>query len=380
MFTAADVAGLQESFTRLGFSTSEIQKVTEGTLALAQASGTDLSTAADVAGATLRAFGLDASETGRVTDVMASSFANSALDMSSFRESMKFVAPVAKSAGLSIEETTAMLGALANNGVKGSQAGTALRRIISDLGGTGANVSKEIDKLAKKGLNLADAKDEVGRTAQTALLILSEAGDTTAELTDKFNSAEGAAKDMANIMNDSAEGGIKTMESALYEAQLAIGSALAPAVNDLVKTITDAANAFSGLSRGTQKAIVATGALLAVLGPILAVTGSLVVAITNMRIARAAATAQQLAAAAASTTEAAALVTTEAATVGATTATNLFSKALKRVPILFAIAGVVAFLEKVQRAKREAQEFAELELQMKAQDLKRSKSSRDWRS
>ena len=107
---------------------------------------------------------------------MASSFANSALDMSSFRESMKFVAPVAKSAGLSIEETTAMLGALANNGVKGSQAGTALRRIISDLGGTGANVSKEIDKLAKKGLNLADAKDEVGRTAQTALLILSGQG------------------------------------------------------------------------------------------------------------------------------------------------------------------------------------------------------------
>ena len=58
---------------------------------------------------------------------------------------------------------------------------------------------------------------------------------------------------MANIMNDSAEGGIKTMESALYEAQLAIGSALAPAVNDLVKTITDAANAFSGLSRAHRR-------------------------------------------------------------------------------------------------------------------------------
>ena len=91
VFTAADVAGLQESFARLGFSTSEIQKVTEGTLALPSIRNRP-STAADVAGATLRAFGLDASETGRVTDVWLPACQQRTRHVV-VRESMKFVAP-----------------------------------------------------------------------------------------------------------------------------------------------------------------------------------------------------------------------------------------------------------------------------------------------
>ena len=79
-FTATEVSGLQTEFAKLGFTTSEIQKVTKGTLALAAATGSDLATSAAVAGTTLRGFGLDASETGRVTDVMAKSFSSSALD------------------------------------------------------------------------------------------------------------------------------------------------------------------------------------------------------------------------------------------------------------------------------------------------------------
>ena len=77
-FSASEVSGLQLEFAKLGFSSDEITKVTEATLALAQASDSDLATAAEVAGSTLRAFGLDASETQRVTDVMASSFSSSA--------------------------------------------------------------------------------------------------------------------------------------------------------------------------------------------------------------------------------------------------------------------------------------------------------------
>ena len=102
VFTARDVASLQVEFAKLGFTASEIDKVTESTLYLAQASGSDLARAAEVAGATLRGFGLDAEETGRVTDVMALSFASSALDMEAFAESMKYVAPIANAAGIGI--------------------------------------------------------------------------------------------------------------------------------------------------------------------------------------------------------------------------------------------------------------------------------------
>jgi TP901 family phage tail tape measure protein len=132
-FTASEVAGLQLEYAKLGFTTEDINKVTESTLFLAQATGSDLAQAAAVAGATLGGFQLDATETARVTDVMAASFSSTPLDINTFQESMKAVAPVALSAGVSIEQTTAMLGVLSKAGISGSQAGTSLRRILSEL-------------------------------------------------------------------------------------------------------------------------------------------------------------------------------------------------------------------------------------------------------
>ena len=182
-FSASEVSDLMLNYSKLGFSSEEIQKITAATLDLALATGEDLAQSAEVAGSTLRAFGLEADQMQRVTDVMASSFSSSALDLGRFSDSMKFVAPVAKSANISLEETTAMLGVLANNGIKGSQAGTALRRIISEIGATGKPTAEALKDLASKGLNLADAKDEVGRSAQSALLILSEGVDQISPLT-----------------------------------------------------------------------------------------------------------------------------------------------------------------------------------------------------
>ena len=284
-FTASEVSGLQLEFSKLGFSAQEITKVTESTLALAQATGSDLATSAEVAGSTLRGFGLDASETARVTDVMAASFSSTALDMSSFQDSMKFVAPVAKAAGISIEQTTAMLGALANNGIKGSQAGTALRRIISELGATGGDVAGALENLAGKGLNLADAKDEVGRSAQSALLVLMENIGVTNELTGSFNNASGTAKEMAGIMDDTSAGSLARMRSALEGAGIVIGKTLAPHIEKLAGFISDVATKFSNLSDKTQKTILIIGGLAAAIGPLLIVIPSLVTAIGTIKIA-----------------------------------------------------------------------------------------------
>jgi phage tail tape measure protein, TP901 family, core region len=275
-FTASEVAMLQTEYAKLGFSAQEITKVTGATLALAQASDSDLATAAEVAGSTLRAFGMDASETGRVTDVMASSFSSTALDMSSFAESMKFVAPVAKSAGMSIEETTALLGTLANAGIKGSNAGTALRRIISELGATGGDVSGALKELATQGLNLADAKDEVGRTAQSALLVLAEGTGTTDDLTKSLNNANGAAKRMADTMDATMEGSFKKMQSAVEGAQLAIGEALAPAVSQAADIIASAAMAFTNMSDSGQTVVMVMGGIAAAIGPAILVTGQMI--------------------------------------------------------------------------------------------------------
>jgi hypothetical protein len=213
-YTAAQVAELQTEYAKLGFTNQEILAATEGTLFLAKAAGVDLARAAEVAGSTLRGFGLDATETGRVTDVMALSFSKSALDMEKFAEAMKYVAPIAKVAGLTIEETTAMLGALANAGISGSNAGTALRQVLSEMDKTGKTTSEALQDLATKGLNLADAEDEVGKNAKTALLVLTDQTKQTAELTTVLNGAAGSAKAMAEVQDNTLKGSIDRLSSA----------------------------------------------------------------------------------------------------------------------------------------------------------------------
>jgi DNA repair exonuclease SbcCD ATPase subunit len=213
-FTATEVAGLQKEFAKLGFSDSEILNATEATLALAAAVDTDLANAAMVAGATLRGFGLDASETGRVTDVMASSFTKSALDISNFAEAMKYVAPIAGQTGVSIEFATAMLGKLADAGVKGSQAGTSLRRILTEMAKTGLPAAQAFDKVAKSGISVTDAMDEVGRTAQTALLVLSKSKDGVNKLAKALDNAGGSAQKMADEQLNSLDGKLTLLASA----------------------------------------------------------------------------------------------------------------------------------------------------------------------
>ena len=284
-FAASEVSALQLEFSKLGFSADEIVKVTRGTLDLAQATGSDLSSSAEVAGSTLRAFGLEASQMGRVTDVMAASFSSSALDLDSFRDSMKFVAPVAKAAGLDIETVTAMLAQLANNGVKGSSAGTALRRILSTVGATGGDVQEKLKNLSQEVVTLGDAKDEVGRTAQSAFLILKEGLGDVDNLEKAFKDAEGSAGAMAATMDDTAEGALKRMQSAVEGAQITLGSALAPTVLDIVKSIDGMAQSFQGLSKSTQGFIVKAGLAAAAIGPFKSSLGGLLSTISKSQTA-----------------------------------------------------------------------------------------------
>ena len=275
-FTASEVSALQLEYAKLGFSADEITQVTQATLNLAQATGSDLAQSAEVAGSTLRAFGMDASQTGKVTDVMAAAFSSSALDLDTFQDSMKYVAPVAKAAGVSLEEATAMLGQLANNGIKGSQAGTSLRRILQEVAGTGLDFGTAMQKTADEVINLADAKDEVGRTASSAFLVLKEGMKDVDGLTESLKKSKGAAAGMAATMDDTAEGAMKRMQSAIEGAQIEIGSALAPVMTELAGKISSVANAFTNLSDKTKKYIVAGAAIAAAIGPLMMILPPLI--------------------------------------------------------------------------------------------------------
>lgn len=197
-FTAKEVLQLQTEFAKLGFKEQEILDATEATLALAAATGTELSDAAAVAGATLGGFGLGAEDTQRIVDVMAKSFSTSALDMEKFKESMKGAAPAARAIGLSVEKTTALLGTLASAGISGSKAGNNLKTSFINLNKAGLTLEEGLAKVAKSEDKLSAASDLVGKNAAASFLVLAEGVETTKELEDGLNDAGGAAQKMAD--------------------------------------------------------------------------------------------------------------------------------------------------------------------------------------
>jgi hypothetical protein len=201
-YTAKEVAELQLEFGRLGFSTKEINQSTKAVVDLATATGEGLARSAEIAGSTLRAFNLDASQMGRVTDVMASALNESALTLDSFADAIKYVAPVAAASNVTLEETAAMMSVLADAGIKGTQAGTSLRRIFTMLTDTGKPLQQRLDELAKSGITLAQANDEVGLYAQTALLVLTEYKSRIDALNQLFIETTGNTNDMARAMED----------------------------------------------------------------------------------------------------------------------------------------------------------------------------------
>ena len=227
-YTATEVAGLQLAYARMGFVPDQIRQMTGATLDLATATGEDLPRSADVVGVTLRAFNLQANQTQRVVDVMTKSFNASSLQLSYFYDAIKYVGPIASEANVSLEETAAMLGILADRGIRGSQAGTALRRIFTEIAKEGGNVSERLAELNKRGLTLGGAMDEVGKYAMTALTVLVKSKDGVDGLTESLNNAGGAAKTAADDIRDTMKIDVAVFLSAIQEKLIAIGKTLAP--------------------------------------------------------------------------------------------------------------------------------------------------------
>ncbi len=258
-FTASEIANLQIEFSKLGFTSDEILQVTEGTLNLSTAFGTDLASTAEIAGSTLRAFGLDASETTRLTDVMATSFSSTALDISKFANSMSFVAPVASVAGFSIEDTTAILGTLANAGVSGSMAGTALRRVFLDLTNSSSRLSKELGggidsvedldvalvKLKNSGMPTEEMLKLVDKTAVSAFSILLEGAGSMSQLATEFDNATGSGQRMATEMLDTLDARFAILRSATDDLKIAFFDTFDGALKVSIERITETIGAVS---------------------------------------------------------------------------------------------------------------------------------------
>jgi hypothetical protein len=213
-FTASQVAELHLEFAKLGFSQKQIEGMSTATLALAEATGSELGESASVVGATMRGFGLSVSETQRVTDVMAQSFSASSLDMAKFSTAMSSVAPVAKSAGKSVEETTALLGTLTDRGIDASSAGTGLRNMFLRSNKAGLTFDQALEKIKNSTDQTGASMDLFGTRGATLGVILANNAESIDELTIRLLDSDGAAQKMADTQRDTLGGSIKLLQSA----------------------------------------------------------------------------------------------------------------------------------------------------------------------
>lgn len=264
--TATEIGELQLIFARRGFNTREIIAATEATQALSVATGEDLASSADVVGATLGGLRLAASETARVTDVMANSFTSSALRLETFRESMKLVAPILKAANIPLETGTALLGKLADAGLEGSIAGTGLKNVISKLTNPTSKLSKSLgfavknsedlfrafEILKDRNVDLAEATELTDERSKAAFLTLIGGVDSVKALATELENSEGAAAAMAATVGDTLAGDVARLTSAFEGLILGTGG-LNTAFRNSVKALTFLLTGFDTAEQAAKK-------------------------------------------------------------------------------------------------------------------------------
>ena len=259
VFSASQIAKLQEEFARLGFLPEQIIEMQEATVLLAAATGEDLGNAAATAGSVLNAFGYEASQTSRIIDVMAASFTGSALNLERFTESMKFVAPIARSVGFTIEETTALLMKLSDAGLHGSIAGNALKNILLQLGDSNSKLTKHLggpvrglddligrlETLKGEAFGATQAAELLNKRATPAFLTLVGNTEGLKELSESLTFVDGAAREMAAIRLNTLEGDIILMQSAMEGLGIAMGETFDITLRKTVTSFTDFLQSFA---------------------------------------------------------------------------------------------------------------------------------------
>lgn len=227
-FTATQVTGLQTELAKLGFGEGQIMSMQKAVLNFATALGVDLSDAASFTGATLRTFGLKASDAEDALNVLAVASDKSALGFSALSTAMPIVGPVAKSLGFSLRDTSTLLGVLANSGFDASSSATALRNIFLYLADSSSKLSKAIgkpvktlpdlldglDKLKSQGISVGEALELTDKRAVSAFNTLIDGTASARELRSALDDVNGAVDAKAKAQIDNISGSVALLKSA----------------------------------------------------------------------------------------------------------------------------------------------------------------------
>lgn len=273
-WSATNVAEAYEFMALAGWDSNQMIAASKPLLDLATAGALDLAKASDIVTDTMTPFGMKASEAGRAADVFALAQATANLNVEQLGETMKYAAPVAATFGLNIEQTAAIAQIFANNGIKASMAGTALRAGLSRLAAPPKEAAKSLSALNVtvkdsegnlKPMNeiigqlhdgfgkltdaqqIAAAKAIFGEEAYAGWIQVIKGGKPTFDdMVNTLETAEGSAKVMAETMANNLSGAVDGVKSQLENLGLVVFSHLEPALvamtngtNSAVKSLTD---------------------------------------------------------------------------------------------------------------------------------------------
>lgn len=309
-FSASDSADAFKYMAMAGWDASQMMDGIAGIMDLAAASGEDLATTSDIVTDALTAFGLQASDSAHFAGVLAQASSKSNTNVGLMGETFKYVAPVAGALGYSIEDTAVAIGLMANSGIKGSQAGTALRSTITRLAkpvgeakdaveelkisitntdGTMKPLSQTMVELREKFAGLTEEQKAqyaamlAGQEGMSGLLAIVNASDEDFQkLTDEINNANGAAEDMASVMMDNTAGAVEQLKGVLESAGILIGEKLTPYIRKLAEWITGLVEKFNSLSEEEQDQIVKFGLILAAIGPVLLILAKVISVVSTV--------------------------------------------------------------------------------------------------
>lgn len=319
MFSATDAAAGQAFLAMAGFTPEAIRAAMPGLLDMAKAGDMDLARTADISSNILSSFGLDPSTMGQVADVLTKTFTTSNVSLEMLGETMKYVGPVAKAAGMSLAESAAMAGLLGNVGIQGQKAGTTLRAMLLRLAAPAGAAAKEMAKLGVSAKDsqgnirpiidivsdVARATEKLGSGDQLESLkkifgeepaagmaeLLAQAGSGgILKYLDIVNQHQGAAAATAKIMADNLAGDLDELSSAWDDVRIQLFEGESSALRQLTRDVTSLVNRFGAwikanpqLASTLARAAAALAVLAAAGGALLLVLGSLLGPLVMLR-------------------------------------------------------------------------------------------------
>ncbi len=296
-FSASEAADAMGYMALAGWDDAQVIAGIPGVLNLAAAANMDLAKASDIVTDTMTPFGMAAERAGEAADVFAYAQANSNTTVEALGEAMKYAAPTADAFGMTLQDTAAAMGVLANAGIKGSQGGTTLNAMLRDMKNNAKNgaiaigktkvaltnadgsyrsyaaIIRDIDK-ATSSMTASQRDAALGaifgdESLKGILATLKQGPDALDAMTEGMYACGGAAEDMAATMGDNLKGDLAILESGAQDMAIALSDWLMPAARGVVQGITDMIGKFNALDDGTKNTIFCIGAMAAAAGPLL---------------------------------------------------------------------------------------------------------------